>query len=428
MLTVVKAPARYGAALFASIKAWVVLVSVLFVPVGLTPVQGIEGPSVNNGLEAILSCAELDSLQKGGSGSFASAPGCAVWIDTARQKYCPADIGREEILRMFLAQAPGIRGIAHLLKPDDLIRSVLRPILKCRQSDEIRNAEWPPLPPDAGAVASAALQRSDFETALVILRPLARSGDRIAQHDLGVLYATGRGVGQDFRTAENFFRMAANNRYAPSFHSLGLMFARGEGVRVDLVESYKWLELARGELRSTSEAGLLPKVLEMQRKLSERLTSEQVNTATKRAEAWSPGVSMAINTRLAEIQTVEEFNTRCQAYDNIHEEIRRLDDLIRAERVNGKYDLVTCLAVIEYSQMLKQCDGRDPVLGELLFYLRFLGSPELRAVSGGQLPSSAAVSTALVIGSYCKPIQPQPGSEATFAKLRAAYRDKVRAP
>src|SRR5829696_1556190 len=39
--------------------------------------------------------------------------------------------------------------------------------------------------------------------------------------------------------------------------------------------------------------------------------------------------------------------------------------------------------IIEYSQMLKQCDGRDPVLGELLFYLRFLGSPELRGVSGG---------------------------------------------
>ena len=68
-------------------------------------------------------------------------------------------------------------------------------------------------------------------------------------------------------------------------------------------------------------------------------------------------MSTAINTRLAEIQTVEEFNTRCQAYDNIHEEIRGLDDLIRAERVNGK----TGCAAARTSQ--KRAPARSSIAG-----------------------------------------------------------------
>ena len=298
---------------------------------------------------------------------------------------------------------------------------MLRTVVECRKSEEIRNAVWPPLPPDAVAVAFTALQQNDFETALVILRPAAKAGDRVAQHNLGVMYITGRGVPQDFSAAESFFRMAAGNRYAPAFHSLGLMFGRGEGVRVDLIESYKWLELARRELASHAEPSLMAQVSEGQRTLAGRLTPEQVEIAVHRADAWGP--DSPHHARLAELKTIKDYNALCQTYENINDGIRQLDNLIRAERVTGKFDLLTCLAVIEYSRMTKNCDGRDPVLGELLFYLKFLDSPEIQRRAGTMLAPSAAVSTALVIGSYCKANQPQPGADATFAKLRAAYRE-----
>jgi hypothetical protein len=122
-----------------------VLAALCSVALGQAIAQDAPEPRpLRNGLEALLSCAELDSLQRAISGSFPGAGLCASWIDAARQKYCPESVAREAVLGRFLAGAPDIRRIAHLLSPEDIIRGVLRTVLECRQSDEIREAPWPP--------------------------------------------------------------------------------------------------------------------------------------------------------------------------------------------------------------------------------------------------------------------------------------------
>jgi TPR repeat protein len=55
---------------------------------------------------------------------------------------------------------------------------------------------------------------------------------------LGVMYATGAGVGQDFGEARRWYERAAENGDAQAMNNLAVMYARGEGVEVDLVRAY----------------------------------------------------------------------------------------------------------------------------------------------------------------------------------------------
>ena len=52
----------------------------------------------------------------------------------------------------------------------------------------------PPADFDAGY---RAYQRSDFQAALAIWRPLAESGHALAQYNLGLMHAEGRGLAQN---------------------------------------------------------------------------------------------------------------------------------------------------------------------------------------------------------------------------------------
>ncbi len=64
-------------------------------------------------------------------------------------------------------------------------------------------------------------------------RKAADQGYAGAQHKLGVMYATGRGVAQDYLEAVEWYRLAANQGYALSLKSLGIIYAQGEGVGRD---------------------------------------------------------------------------------------------------------------------------------------------------------------------------------------------------
>ena len=66
----------------------------------------------------------------------------------------------------------------------------------------------------------AAAQSGDFATALREWTPLAKQGNASAQHNLGVMYASGRGVPQDYKTAVKWYRLAAEQGYAIAQTSL----------------------------------------------------------------------------------------------------------------------------------------------------------------------------------------------------------------
>ncbi|MDP2602812.1 MAG: tetratricopeptide repeat protein [Deltaproteobacteria bacterium] len=60
----------------------------------------------------------------------------------------------------------------------------------------------------------AALNRGDHKTALAMFTKGANKGDARAQHILGVMYASGRGVSQDYNQAVSWYRKAAEQGYA----------------------------------------------------------------------------------------------------------------------------------------------------------------------------------------------------------------------
>lgn len=86
----------------------------------------------------------------------------------------------------------------------------------------------------------AALKKGDYAGALKELRPLAQKGDAKAQSNLGLMYATGRGVPQNAVEAEKWIRKAAEQGLAEAQYNLGLINVKGQGVRQNNAEALKW--------------------------------------------------------------------------------------------------------------------------------------------------------------------------------------------
>lgn len=88
------------------------------------------------------------------------------------------------------------------------------------------------------------------------LRNAAEQGDPLAQYDLAIIYAGGRGVPKDTAEATQWFRKAAGQGHAPAQYELGLCFKHGRGVPKDEAEAVKWFRKA-AELGNVSAQLLL---------------------------------------------------------------------------------------------------------------------------------------------------------------------------
>ena len=73
-------------------------------------------------------------------------------------------------------------------------------------------------------------------------RALAEAGVADAQYNLGVMYATGRGVTQDYAEAVRWYRLAAGQGDADAQYNLGVMYANGRGVSQDAAEAVRWYQ------------------------------------------------------------------------------------------------------------------------------------------------------------------------------------------
>jgi uncharacterized protein len=90
----------------------------------------------------------------------------------------------------------------------------------------------------------AAYVRGEHAEALRLWRPLADKGHAAAQFNVGVMYATGRGVAQDNGEAMTWYRSAAEQGHAAAQFNLGLMYATGRGVAQNDAEAAKWYHMA----------------------------------------------------------------------------------------------------------------------------------------------------------------------------------------
>jgi hypothetical protein len=84
------------------------------------------------------------------------------------------------------------------------------------------------------------LHKGDYAGALKEIRPLAQKGDSNAQSNLGMMYATGRGVPQNSIEAEKWIRKAAEQGLAEAQYNLGLINVKGLGVPQNNAEALKW--------------------------------------------------------------------------------------------------------------------------------------------------------------------------------------------
>jgi hypothetical protein len=92
--------------------------------------------------------------------------------------------------------------------------------------------------------ATAAYQRGDYATAMLIFKPLADRGDAVAQYRVGLMYFHGEGASQDYGEAVKWFRKAADQGNAVAQFNLGVMYRNGQGVSQNYAESFQWYQSA----------------------------------------------------------------------------------------------------------------------------------------------------------------------------------------
>ena len=80
----------------------------------------------------------------------------------------------------------------------------------------------------------------------------------MAQHNVGAMYANGRGVLKDDVEAVKWFRKAAEQGVVESQLTMGFMYANGKGVFKDSVEAVRWYRMAavQGHVEAQFNLGL----------------------------------------------------------------------------------------------------------------------------------------------------------------------------
>lgn len=108
----------------------------------------------------------------------------------------------------------------------------------------------PALPPeltDRSSVLRAAtdsVRTQDYDKAVQLLQPLARSGDPLAAFNLALLYANGFGVPRNDVEAYRLTKRAAEQGLSSAQNNLGLMHLYGRGTPRSLTLAARWLKKA----------------------------------------------------------------------------------------------------------------------------------------------------------------------------------------
>lgn len=107
-------------------------------------------------------------------------------------------------------------------------------------------ATAPSAPVTTGGPATSPGTTPDSAAALAAasFREKAEKGDATAQHDLGVLYADGRGVARDYAEAARWFRRSASAGVANAQFNLAVLTERGLGVPRDAAEAARLYRVA----------------------------------------------------------------------------------------------------------------------------------------------------------------------------------------
>jgi hypothetical protein len=93
---------------------------------------------------------------------------------------------------------------------------------------------------DQLADATRAFDSGDFAHAATLFKPLAESGNAIAQYRMGLLYSQGLELEPDYRVALQWYMRAAEANNADAQRELGLLYSSGRGVRQNFKQAVNW--------------------------------------------------------------------------------------------------------------------------------------------------------------------------------------------
>jgi clan AA aspartic protease (TIGR02281 family) len=136
---------------------------------------------------------------------------------------------------------------------------------------------------------SAAFRRGDYATAYRLLRPLAEQGNAVAQTSLGLLYTVGRKGSPwwDPVEAAKWWRKAADQGLDCAQYYLGAAYWGGQGVPRDLVQAYKWFDLALSRYPPSNEA-IRQWAVMFRDDITGSMSPSQIAEAQKLASEWRP--------------------------------------------------------------------------------------------------------------------------------------------
>ncbi|MBF0157994.1 MAG: sel1 repeat family protein [Magnetococcales bacterium] len=127
----------------------------------------------------------------------------------------------------------------------------------------------------------------DYKEAEKWCRVAAEKGDAKAQYNLGVMYQNDSGiVPQDNTEAEKWYRLAAEQSYAAAQFMLGRFYDEGTVVEQDNIQAHLWYNLAsakghREAIRARDE-------------LSQSMDAEQLAQAHELARNWKPTAAQKV--------------------------------------------------------------------------------------------------------------------------------------
>ena len=110
------------------------------------------------------------------------------------------------------------------------------------------------------------------------LKMNAEQGDSVAQYNLGLKHARGKGIDQNFIEAFKWYRLAAEQGNSTAQYALGVAYLAGEGVVQDYRQVHMWFNIAAAN--GDEEAG------QIRDDIAKEMSSEDLSKAQDMAREW----------------------------------------------------------------------------------------------------------------------------------------------
>ena len=120
-------------------------------------------------------------------------------------------------------------------------------------------------------------------------RRAAEQGNAMAQNNLGVMYAEGKGVPQDDKAAVQWYRRAAEQGDADAQNNLGMMYHKGEGVLQDYKTAAQWYRRAAEQGHAAAQSNLSEGDAAARFNLGFKLAAQQLRRAAEQGIAMAQG-------------------------------------------------------------------------------------------------------------------------------------------